>query len=357
MLNLLIIVSVVLGIIALAQLIKVLENAGKAKGENSWDVTDRDNKTQAWMMPIFLIAYFLFIIYQMVAWGQYLLPESASEHGVAVDNLMLTTWIIIFPVFIITHILLFYFAWKYRYNKNRRAEFFPHSNKLEILWTIVPTVVLSILILYGLSTWNTITTPVSEEENPVIIEVYGYQFGWIARYAGEDRELGAANVRNIGGTNALGMDSTDSKGWDDKIVRAEFHLPVNRPVQFIFRAQDVIHSAYMPHFRAQMNCVPGMTTRFNFTPTITTSEMKDITQNPDFNYLLLCNKICGAAHYNMQMDIIVESEADFEKWLGEQKEFLAVEGRPKNTSVEEVKEEEIKTDETATDSTSTAVLN
>jgi cytochrome c oxidase subunit 2 len=350
MLDLLIIVSVVLGIIALAQLIKVLELAGKAKGENSWDVTDKDNRTQARLMPVFLVVYFLFIIYQMLAWGKYMLPVSASHHGETIDNLMMTSWIIIFPVFILTHVLLFFFAWKYSYDKNRRAEFFPHSNKLELLWTIVPTVVLSILILYGLNTWNNITTPVADEDNPVLIEVYAFQFGWIARYAGEDRALGNANVRNIEGVNAVGMDSTDANGWDDKIVRGEFHLPVDRPVQFIFRAQDVIHSAYMPHFRAQMNCVPGMTTRFNFIPTITTTEMRGITQNEDFNYILLCNKICGAAHYNMQMDIIVESAEDFEVWLAEQKEFLPMDGKAKASekATEEVVEEVL--DETVTSS-------
>ncbi len=344
MLDLLIIVSVVLGIIALAQLIKVLDLASQARGENSWENTDKDNKAQARLMPVFLVVYFASIIYQMVAWGKYLLPVSASAHGETIDNLMMTSWIVIFPVFILTHILLFYFAWKYSYDKNRKAEFFPHSNKLELLWTIVPTVVLSILILYGLNTWNNITTPASEEDDAVLIELYAYQFGWIARYAGEDREFGDANVRLIEGVNALGMDSTDSRGWDDKIVRAEFHLPVNRPVQFIFRAQDVIHSAYMPHFRAQMNCVPGMTTRFGYTPTITTSEMKGITQNDEFNYILLCNKICGAAHYNMQMDIIVESEAEYETWLAEQKVFLPMDGTPK---VKEVAPEEV------VDSTST----
>ncbi len=121
------------------------------------------------------------------------------------------------------------------------------------------------------------------------------------------------------------MDTTDVNGNDDKIVKAEFHLPVNKPVQFYFRAQDVIHSAYMPYFRAQMNCVPGMVTRFNFKPTKTTKEMREITGDEDFNYYLLCNKICGAAHYNMKMEIIVESEADYNAWLDEQNQFLAVE--------------------------------
>jgi len=115
------------------------------------------------------------------------------------------------------------------------------------------------------------------------------------------------------------------------------HLPVGKPVLFQFRSQDVIHSAYFPHFRAQMNCVPGAITNFQFTPSITTAEIRQNKKVKnhveevnairtakgedvwDFNYVLLCNKICGAAHYNMQMDIIVETQDEFDAWLKEQK--------------------------------------
>lgn len=333
MIDLLILVAVVLGIIAISKVVSVLDMVSTAKGENSYAPTERENRFQARLMPIFLIAYFGFIIWQLVAWGDRMLPVSASEHGVVVDNLMDITWIIITPVFIFTHILLFYFAWKYAYDKNRRATYFSHSNKLEMLWTAIPALVLLILILYGLSIWNDITTPLTAEDDKIEIELYARQFDWTARYAGDDGQFGKASVRLIEGVNMLGMDSTDENGWDDKYVKAEFHLPVNKSVQFYFRAQDVIHSAYMPHFRAQMNCVPGMVTRFNFKPTKTTAEMREITGDEEFNYYLLCNKICGAAHYNMKMEIIVESEEDYNAWLSEQKEFLVVE---KNSQAEEV---------------------
>ena len=253
MLDLLILVAVILGIIAIAKVIQVLELANNVKGTSSYVVTDKDNKAQARLMPIFLISYFAFIIWQIVKWGDKMLPVAASEHGVVTDELLNITWIIIIPVFIITHILLFYFAWKYVYDKNRKAQFFAHSNKLEMLWTTIPALVLLILILYGLSIWNELMTPLSEDDNPVEIELYARQFDWTARYPGEDGQFGNSSVKFIEGVNMLGLDSSDSKAWDDKYVKAEFHLPVNRPVQFYFRAQDVIHSAYMPHFRAQMN--------------------------------------------------------------------------------------------------------
>lgn len=352
MLDLLIIVAVVLGIIAISKVIQVLELANNVKGTTSYTVSDKDNKMQARMMPAFLIAYFAFIVWQVVKWGDLVLPVAASEHGAVTDQLLDITWMIIFPVFIITHILLFYFAWKYVYDKNRKAQFFAHSTKLEMLWTTIPALVLLILILYGLSIWGEVMTPLTEEDDPIEIELYARQFDWTARYPGEDGQFGDANVRFIEGINMLGLDSTDSKAWDDKYVKAEFHLPVNRPVQFYFRAQDVIHSAYMPHFRAQMNCVPGMVTRFNFVPNKTTEEMREITGNPEFNYYLLCNKICGAAHYNMKMEIIVESEEDYNAWLSEQNEFLAVEGSETSSESESSDEAQEETKEEAEETAS-----
>jgi cytochrome c oxidase subunit II len=159
-------------------------------------------------------------------------------------------------------------------------------------------------------------------EDAIVIELYSKQFDWTARYAGNDNALGRASIHLIDGANFLGLDSSDTKSADDIIVKTEFHLPVNRPVHFLMRSQDVIHSAYMPHFRAQMNTLPGMTTQFIFTPTITTEEMRKETGNSEFNYILLCNKICGASHFNMQMNIVVEEEEAYNKWLSEQTKFM-----------------------------------
>ena len=115
-------------------------------------------------------------------------------------------------------------------------------------------------------------------------------------------------------------------GMDDQIVKGEFHLPVGREVEFVFRSRDVIHSAYMPQFRAQMNTVPGVPTRFKMTPTITTDSMRTVLEDPDFDYVLLCNKVCGASHFNMQMKLVIDTKEEFEAWLSEQDEFLVKDG-------------------------------
>ena len=220
------------------------------------------------------------------------------------------------------------------------------SHKLEMIWTSVPAIVLTALMLYGIYTWNNVMD-VSNEKDALYIELYAKQFQWEARYAGEDNVLGESNVRNIKGINTMGVDMTDKNAKDDIAVLGEFHIPKGRKVVFQFRSQDVLHSAYMPHIRAQMNCVPGMKTFFGFTPSVTTVEMRknqevidkvaginkireaksvklvaqgdDALEPYEFDYLLLCNKICGASHYNMQMKIVVDEEADYEKWMAKQK--------------------------------------
>jgi cytochrome c oxidase subunit 2 len=322
MMTIIIVLIILLAIVTGVQFLKVSELRAKNKGEIIYEITEQESKSQATLVFLFLFAYMGFFVWQIWAWGDRLLPVSASEHGVGIDFLMNLTLVIITTVFVITHIFLCWFAYKYTFSSKRKAFFFTHSNKLELIWTTIPSIALTVLILLGLSNWNSTMTPVPVETDHVLIELTGQQFSWTARYAGEDKKLGRSHVTLIKGVNATGVDSSDVNAKDDKLVKGEFHLPVNVPVQFVFRALDVMHSAYMPHFRAQMNCVPGLKTQFNFVPTITTEEMKKITKNENFNYILLCNKICGAAHYNMQMDIIVESQEDYDKWLAEQKEFI-----------------------------------
>ncbi|MCB9364720.1 MAG: cytochrome c oxidase subunit II [Flavobacteriales bacterium] len=323
MMAIIITVVVLLVVVTGVQILKIAELRAISQGEKIYEVTEKESKSQAYLLLMFLVYYFGFFAWQVYQWGDKMLPVSASEHGVGIDSLMTVTMSFIIPVFIITHILLFWFAFKYSYSSKRKATFFSHSNKLEMIWTIIPSLALTVLILYGLSNWNKIMTPVAENEEHVLIELVGQQFSWGARYAGEDGKLGRANVNYIEGTNFIGIDASDANSNDDVVVKGEFHLPVNVPVQFVMRSNDVMHSAFMPHFRAQMNCVPGLKTQFNFVPTITTKEMKEITGNEDFEYILLCNKICGAAHYNMQMNIVVESKEDYEKWIASQKTFAA----------------------------------
>ncbi len=314
--NLLIILSVVLVAAGITQVVRILELTFKMRGDDG-KVNDRDNSVQGALMLLWMFVMMGSFLWMWAKWGgDLLLPEPASAHGVQIDSLMSITMGIILVVFFITQPILFYFAWRYRGRKGNKAFFYSHNNKIELVWTVVPAVVLTVLIVYGLNTWGNIMN--ADTTNSTVVEFYARQFDWTARLAGEDNVLGKANIREIQGTNTVGADMDDPASADDMLVRGEIHIPVNQPYLFKFRSQDVIHSAYFPHFRMQMNCVPGMNTQFAFTPTKTTAEMRAITGNPEFNYILLCNKICGAAHYNMQMTVVVDNEADYSAWLSEQ---------------------------------------
>jgi cytochrome c oxidase subunit 2 len=331
--------------VAIWQLTKIfdLTQIGQ-KSENSQIANDNDNKVNGYLMFAFLVFIYITTIYCIVNYGHFpLMDSAASEHGKDVDQLMWISMILIFVVQTITQALLHYFAFKYRGRKGQKALYFADNNKLEFIWSSIPAVVLAVLIFYGLYAWTDIMF-VDDEEDTIVVELYAKQFGWEARYSGKDNVLGKANVRYIEGVNTLGVDLSDPNAQDD-IAVSELHLPKGKRVVFKIRSQDVLHSAYMPHFRAQMNCVPGMVTQFSFIPSMTTTEMREtedmiakvanINKIRDkksaqliaegksaldpytFDYILLCNKICGASHYNMQMKVVVESPEEFKAWLKE----------------------------------------
>lgn len=359
MTSLLVIIVLVLLAVALWQLTKIfdLTQVG-SKSDDSQIATDNDNNIQGYLMFGFLAFIYIFTIYGLLKWGDLPLHTPASEHGGTVDNLMNITWVLIFTVQAITQVLLHYFAFKYRGNKDKTALYFADNNKLEAVWSVIPAVVLAGLILYGLYAWTNIMF-IDDEEDTVVIELYAQQFKWTARYAGADQVLGKANVRLIDGVNSVGVDLADKNAQDD-FLATEIHIPKGKKVHFKMRSQDVLHSAYMPHFRAQMNCVPGMVTEFAFTPIYTTSEYRELPFMVEkvarindlrskkstelvakggtaldpytFDYLLLCNKICGASHYNMQMKVVVDSPEDYKKWLSDKvalvKEYKASKETP-----------------------------
>lgn len=382
MTKLLILLVIVLGILAIAQLARVYELTSRLRGKREEDISPADNRMNARLMWVFMIAYFGFFLWLVVRYGDKMLPVAASEHGVATDQLLGFNWVILLIAFLLTNVLLFVFAAKYVYSKDRRAYWQPHNNKLELLWTVVPAAVLAVIIIYGLTTWNRITSPASPDA--VQVELYAKQFDWTARYPGADGRLGATDFRLINGTNPLGIvtpESLDARlaemdeeitelertlresilpdnrasdlagqrdrllrhkarilnlrtvmeldiaengpaslylaGADDVVIK-EFVLPLRQEASVLIRSRDVIHSAYIPHLRSQMNAVPGMTTRMKMVPTISTDSMRThVMKDPDFDFILLCNKICGASHYNMQMPLTVTTPGEFEAWYTE----------------------------------------
>lgn len=400
------------------------------------------NNVNAFMMILFLFVFFALVLYEYSVHAKYLLPESASAHGVELDKMMRWTFMATLPVFFITQFLLFYFSFRYRAKKGRKAFYYPHNNNLEYIWTFIPAVVLTVLVLGGLKGWKNImkTDPPADAME---IEVFAYQFGWQARYAGDDKILGKADYNLISGTNPLGVsnieyakglveelrseikdieerieglpkeeaklrstlggrvgddrkdhlrkietyssgeveadlrktirarntqieriersieaaattDFYDGTGDDDLVVQ-EIHIVKDKPVTLRFRARDVIHSAYLPYFRTQMNVVPGLPTKFTFTPTISTEKMREIKGDPEFDYYLVCNKICGNAHYNMKIKVVVEDDINCKLWLNEQKGLFVKDITEEETETTET--EEVETTEETTENNEEALAS
>ncbi|MFY8020738.1 MAG: c-type cytochrome [Bacteroidia bacterium] len=312
--NWLLFIIAILLITVISYVFSILNKIGQIQGKPviNW------NNLNAILLMAFLVIGMIAAFWEFVVHGKLTVfaDGAASVHGEEYDNMFMITLALTGVVFVITQILLFWYGYKYKNDGKRKALYYPDNHKIELLWTVIPAIVLTVLVIRGLFVWNDMMY--SKEENPRNVELFAYQFGWDARLAGEDNKLGAHNFREVGKVNALGVDPKDEKAKDDIIVK-ELHLEVNKPYHFSFRAKDVIHSAYFPHFRAQMNVVPGLPTQFSFTPSVTTAEMRTKTGKPNFDYALLCNKICGSAHYRMKMVIVVDSKADYEKWLKSQK--------------------------------------
>lgn len=375
--KLIFLIVIVLGVIALAQLVRVYELSSKLRNRGEHEVSNRDNKMNAQMMLLFMVGLFISFIYLMLEYGWTGRGDAASVHGVELDWLLNLNLIIIIAVFFLTNTMLFFFAFRYVRKEGVKAYFYPHNNKLEMLWTVVPACVLAVIIILGLKSWNEVTDDAKDES--IRVELFSKQFDWTARYAGDDNKLGRFDYKLTLDNNELALltattidsaihamefgptgiktlisklnDRTimlipedkekmendlsrkerlirllyqmrarhdgkvDAQAWDDIIQKDTLFLCVDKEYEFNFRSKDVIHSAFFPNFRAQMNTVPGMTTRFKFVPNVTSKEMRKRKNDDKFNYVLMCNKICGGAHYKMKMIVVVLSKTEYKQWM------------------------------------------
>ncbi|RMG75005.1 MAG: cytochrome c oxidase subunit II [Bacteroidetes bacterium] len=282
------------------------------------------NKINAGLFMVFLVGGLIAAYASTQAWSEHLIffQPAVSEHGLEIDRMMRNTMGIALFVTVLTNILLFYYAWRYQAKPGRKALYYPHNNRLEVVWTVVPAVVLTLLVFDGVGVWHNIMDEAPEDS--IQIEVNGKQFDWTVRYPGADMEYGETHVSFIDeiSTNTLGFNFEDKRGHDDLVVR-EIHVPVNKDVNMTIRSRDVLHSATLAHFRVKMDAVPGMPTSFHFKPLVTTAEMRQRTGNPDFNYEMSCQQICGGGHWNMRLVVVVESEAEYNAWIAQQQPFYA----------------------------------
>lgn len=341
MVFLLIVLSVVLIAIIAIQVGKVAELATKIRGEE--EMQEVVNKRQGVYMLVFLAAFLIIAIYSGAAYKNYYLgfgPLSpASKHGKAIDDMFQWTLIITGIVFFATQILLFYFAYRYRGTRKGKAQFLPHNNTVELVWTIIPAITMTFLVIAGLDAWNEVMADVKDGDSYLEIEATGYQFAWVLRYPGMDGQLGEKNFRLIDGSNPVGQNWKDEKNVDD-FHSDELWLPKGKKVRVRITSRDVLHNFYLPHFRVKMDAVPGMPTYFVFTPTKTTEEFRQqLKKYPEyqkkvdpkdpespmlweaFDYELACAELCGNAHFSMRKTVKVVEEEEWLAWQAKQQSY------------------------------------
>ncbi|HWY98582.1 MAG TPA: cytochrome c oxidase subunit II [Bacteroidia bacterium] len=319
MMKLIIYIAIGLIVVLLYQLMRIYQLSSEIKGKNIGVANEKDNLSQGRGVMLFVAGFFIFLIWLIIRFKNDILPVAASDVGKTSDSLFMFNWVIIFIVFFITTALLFYFAYRYRKSaKNPTAYFYPHNDKLELIWTVVPSIALAVIVIYGLSLWGKMTEKASS--NALNIQLYAKQFDFTVRYAGKDNKLGPSSYKLIDdASNPLGMYQDSAACWDDIVVHGELHIPVGREINIQCNARDVMHGMYFPHFREQINCVPGMSTFMHFVPTITTDSMRLIMHDTAYDYILVCNRVCGAGHYNMFLKVVVDTKEEFEKWMATKK--------------------------------------
>lgn len=340
--GLLSIVLMMLVFVIIYQIAKASEYSTILRGEGK--INTRVNRT----MALLLVLFFLLGLYGIWACNAALidrmLPVSASDHGVQYDMMFKVTLIVTGIVFFITQTLLFWFAYRYQSTEKRTSFFYPHNNKLELVWTTIPAIAMAVLVAIGLRNWMNATS--EAPKGAAVVEVVGKQFNWIIRYPGKDGVLGKRDFRKINdANNILGLNWDDKDNVDDIIAQnGELHMVVNKPIKLIIGSRDVIHDVGLAHFRMKMDAVPGIITTMWFTPTVTTERMKEITGNKDFVYEISCDQMCGKGHYSMRGTIIVETQAEYDAWMAKQQTYYAANAAPAAPATEGEAKPETKTD-------------
>jgi cytochrome c oxidase subunit 2 len=310
-----------LGFLVTFQIAKASEYVAVMRGEDK--ARKQTNKVNAFMLLMFLVLGLIGVYYCNEKLKGRILGAPASDHGVLVDRMLYITIAITFIVFIITQVALFWFAYKYQESDTRKAYYYPHNNKLEVIWTVIPAITLTVLVGFGIFYWFKITG--DAPKNAMEVEVTGKQFGWEFRYPGKDKILGKKYFKNVDPVknNPAGQIWDDHANDDDVFAEQEMHLVVNKPVRLVIGSKDVIHDVGLAHFRMKMDAVPGTPTTMWFTPTKTTRDMIKETGNPDFVYEISCDQVCGKGHWSMRGTIIVETQEEFDAWFaGKKPQYL-----------------------------------
>ncbi|MGP1678628.1 MAG: c-type cytochrome [Burkholderiales bacterium] len=229
------------------------------------------------------------------------------------DTVGLTFWVTGF-VFVAVNLFMAYAVVRYRHRKGNRAKYEPENKKLEWWLTILTTVGVAAMLTPGLFVWAKF---VNVPQDASVVEAVGQQWNWSYRLPGKDGVLGTTSAKLVSRDNSFGIDPNDPNGRDDVLIFSpELHLPIGKPVKLLLRSKDVLHDFTVPQFRVKMDLVPGIVTHLWFTPTKTGA------------YDVLCEELCGIAHFAMRGRVVVDEDSAFQSWLARQPTFAQTSAQP-----------------------------
>jgi cytochrome c oxidase subunit 2 len=224
----------------------------------------------------------------------------ASNWTTIDDTISITFWVT-GSVFVAVNLFMAYCVVRYRHQKGRRADYEPENKKLEGWLIGLTTLGIVGMLAPGLLVWAKF---VDVPKDAAVFEAVGKQWHWSYRFPGKDGVLGTVDARYISDKNPFGINPDDPFGRDDILISSpEVHLPIGKPVKALLRSVDVLHDFAVPQFRVKMDLVPGLVTYVWFTPTRTGK------------FDLLCEELCGTAHFTMRGKVVVDEERAFQEWL------------------------------------------
>ena len=233
----------------------------------------------------------------------------ASNWAMVDFTIDITFWVT-GAVFVAVNLFMAYCVIKFRHKKEQKSVYEPENKPLETWLTVLTSVGVAAILTPGLFVWAKFVE-VPEEAHEV--EAVGQQWHWSYRYPGEDGKFGEVDAERISAANPFGMDPDDPNGQDDVLVmNPEARIPVDKPVKFVLRSKDVLHNFTVAQFRVKMDLVPGMQTYMWFTPSETG------------RFEVLCEELCGIAHFAMRGAVVVEEADAFQAWLDEQPTYSEI---------------------------------
>ena len=258
-------------------------------------------------MPLAVVLVLLVVGSLIFHWlSPWTFTELASNWGTIDTTFNVTLYVTGF-VFVAVNLFMAYCVIKFRHKKGARATYEPENKKLETWLTGITAIGVAAMLAPGLFVWADF---VDVPDDAHVVEAVGQQWHWTFRMPGADGKLGEVDAERITDDNPFGMNPDDPNGQDDVLVyNGEVHLPLDKPVKFLLRSKDVLHNFTVAQFRVKMDLVPGTNTFLWLTPTKTG------------RFEILCEELCGMAHYTMRGAVIVEASDDYQIWLANQPTF------------------------------------